>query len=66
MQNKKILPSQVYLPFIVKDLAKKMFFIGGRRQVGKTTLATSLIKNFKDNHPAYLNWDNEHRRWHIQ
>lgn len=41
-----------------QDLIKKMVFIGGPRQVGKTTLARQIIKN-KD---SYLNWDNvEHR-----
>ncbi len=34
-----------------------MVFLGGPRQVGKTTLAQNLIKNFHDGHPAYLNWD---------
>ncbi|MCB1177670.1 MAG: ATP-binding protein [Leptospiraceae bacterium] len=34
-----------------------MVFLGGPRQVGKTTLAQSLIKSYKDGHPAYLNWD---------
>lgn len=34
-----------------------MVFLGGARQVGKTTFAQSLIKNYKDRHPAYLNWD---------
>ncbi len=43
-----------------------MVFIGGPRQVGKTTLATSLIKNFHSNHPAYLNWDNDLSRKTIQ
>jgi predicted AAA+ superfamily ATPase len=46
-------------PLIASDLEKKMVFLGGPRQVGKTTLAQGLIKNFKDGHPAYLNWDNE-------
>lgn len=36
-----------------------MVFLGGPRQVGKTTLSTSLIKNFKDGHTGYLNWDTE-------
>ena len=36
-----------------------MVFIGGPRQIGKTTLAQSLIHNYKDNSPAYLNWDND-------
>jgi len=44
-------------PFIKEDLEKKMVFLGGPRQVGKTTLAQSLLKNFTDEHPAYLNWD---------
>ncbi len=42
---------------ILTDLKQKMVFLGGPRQVGKTTFAQGLIRNFKDNHPAYLNWD---------
>lgn len=53
------LPKRIYSDFIRKDLERKMVFIGGPRQVGKTTLATSFIKGYQDNHPAYLNWDNE-------
>ena len=30
-------------PDIVSDLAEKMVFVGGARQVGKTTLALSLL-----------------------
>lgn len=42
-------------PFIQKDLEKKMVFLGGARQVGKTTLAThELGKYYKTN---YFNWD---------
>ncbi len=38
---------------IIEDLKKKMVFIGGPRQVGKTTLSFSIApKNYK-----YLNWD---------
>lgn len=38
------------------DLAEKLVFVGGPRQVGKTTLALYLLgKNARD--PAYLNWD---------
>lgn len=54
-----ILPKRIYVASILKDLEKKMVFIGGPRQVGKTTLAISLIKNYKDGSLAYLNWDNE-------
>ncbi len=42
---------------IQQDLKEKMVFLGGPRQVGKTTLAQSLIKDYRDGHPAYLNWD---------
>lgn len=35
-----------------------MAFVGGPRQVGKTTLALSLLgKEATEQHPAYLNWD---------
>jgi predicted AAA+ superfamily ATPase len=38
--------------------ARKMAFIGGPRQVGKTTLALALLgKEADERHPAYLNWD---------
>jgi predicted AAA+ superfamily ATPase len=40
---------------VVKDLGKKMVFITGPRQVGKTYLAKSLQSNFKS--PVYLNYD---------
>lgn len=36
-----------------------MVFLGGPRQVGKTTLAQSLISNYRDGHPAYFNWDDD-------
>ncbi len=35
-----------------------MVFLGGPRQVGKTTFSQNQLKNYKDSHPAYLNWDN--------
>lgn len=45
---------------ILKDLNKKLVFIVGPRQVGKTWLAKELAKSFV--HPLYLNYDNaEHR-----
>lgn len=41
---------------IVDDLNEKMVFIGGARQVGKTTLAKNIIsKKFKASN--YYNWD---------
>ncbi|MFH1981445.1 MAG: ATP-binding protein [Pseudomonadota bacterium] len=41
---------------IVEDLREKMVFVGGPRQVGKTTLALSILQG-DETHPAYLNWD---------
>lgn len=47
-----------YLTKSVKsDLTHKMVFIGGSRQVGKTTFAISFLKDGNIEHPAYLNWD---------
>lgn len=49
---------QRYLADNIKhDLHKKMVFIGGPRQVGKTTLSKALEKNF-----TYLNWDESTHR----
>jgi hypothetical protein len=43
------------------DLRDKMIFVGGARQVGKTTFATELVApNFRGN--AYFNWDNRQDR----
>ncbi len=48
-------------PHLVADLKKKMVFVGGPRQCGKTTLARALMGRFKSS--AYFNWDfDEHRR----
>ncbi|MDO8519154.1 MAG: AAA family ATPase [Deltaproteobacteria bacterium] len=49
--------SRYLSPFIVEDLKEKMVFVGGPRQVGKTTMALSFLKNGNEEHPAYLNWD---------
>jgi uncharacterized protein len=41
-----------------RDVAKKMVFVGGPRQVGKTTMAQALLTDDR----GYLNWDvPEHR-----
>ena len=48
-------------PFIYKDLIKKMVFLGGPRQVGKTTLSKSL--GYDQLNPLeYFNWDNDEDR----
>lgn len=44
-------------PFIVEDLREKMVFVGGPRQVGKTTLCRNFVATHFSNH-AYFNWDN--------
>jgi len=41
---------------IIEDLNEKMVFLGGPRQVGKTTLALNILDG-DQRHPAYLNWD---------
>jgi predicted AAA+ superfamily ATPase len=47
--------------FIKKDLLKKMVFLGGPRQCGKTTLALSLLKP-SSIYSSYLNWDTDEDR----
>lgn len=47
-----------YLFSPIQDtLTKKMVFVGGPRQVGKTTLALQFLKPPSIQNPAYLNWD---------
>lgn len=48
-------------PFIQHDLSKKMVFIGGPRQVGKTTLSQALCHG-QFSQGIYLNWDNDNDR----
>lgn len=43
---------------VSETLRSRMAFVGGPRQVGKTTLALSLLAGGADErHPGYLNWD---------
>ena len=45
-------------PAVRESLKRHMAFVGGPRQVGKTTLALGLLgRNATEQHPAYLNWD---------
>jgi uncharacterized protein len=47
-----------YLKKIIdQNLQKKMVFIGGPRQVGKTTLALRYLTPSSVKNPSYLNWD---------
>jgi predicted AAA+ superfamily ATPase len=57
-------------PYIYNDLKKKMVFVGGPRQVGKTTMARGILDGFPEG-GRYFNWDyDEDRRdiiskkWH--
>jgi len=44
-------------PHVDAALSKKMVFIGGPRQVGKTTLSLSYLSPSSPSNPNYLNWD---------
>ena len=56
--SKKGFKMRYIIAFIRESLGKRAVFIGGPRQVGKTTLALSLIgAKAGPKHPAYLNWD---------
>jgi len=59
------MPKERYLTdAIFEDLKEKMVFVGGARQVGKTTFAVELLgKRFEK--PAYFNWDNRSDRREI-
>lgn len=48
------------------DLAEKMVFLSGPRQVGKTTLALALAGASDPRHPAYLSWDDVRARPRIR
>lgn len=48
---------------ILEDLKRKMVFLSGPRQVGKTTLARQVLEAASPHDPVYLNWDRpEHRK----
>ncbi|MDD5627531.1 MAG: AAA family ATPase [Elusimicrobia bacterium] len=61
---KPVRPLQRYLRRPVSaDLARKMVFVGGPRQVGKTTFALGLLGPRADeSHPAYQSWDSTQDR----
>lgn len=50
---------------IINDLHNKMVFIGGPRQVGKTTFAKNLLESWpesKESARRYFNWDDDEDR----
>ena len=56
----KMLKKRYLQSFIEEDLAEKMVFLGGPRQVGKTTLATEVIGH--NRRSQYYNWDKKDQR----
>lgn len=52
-----MLKNRYLTSFIIEDLKDKMAFVGGPRQVGKTTLCQNLVASHFRSH-AYFNWDN--------
>src|SRR3989338_1095684 len=48
-------------PFILKDLRKKMVFVGGPRQVGKTILSKSICHHYKTSRYLNLDLDSDRR-----
>jgi uncharacterized protein len=51
------LSNRYLYPYIKEDISSKMIFLGGPRQVGKTTLAVCFLKPPRAQRPNYLNWD---------
>ncbi|MGD2090672.1 MAG: ATP-binding protein [Candidatus Aminicenantes bacterium] len=56
-----MLKNRYLTKYIREDLAEKMVFVGGPRQVGKTTLATHIVSQYFKN-SAYFSWDNKQDR----
>lgn len=57
LYNSPMLKKRYLTPYVLEDLKEKMVFVGGPRQVGKTTLCRNLIASCFSNH-SYYNWDN--------
>jgi len=51
-------------PYVRADLHRKMVFVGGPRQVGKTTMAKNILAR-EDKGGRYLNWDYDEDRQDI-
>lgn len=59
------IPDRYLLQPVRDDLAEKMVFLGGPRQVGKTTFAKRLAATDYPGASDYLNWDNANDRLRI-
>ena len=53
----KHLEARYLEPAIGKFLEKRMVFVGGPRQVGKTTMCLRFLDPARIENPAYMNWD---------
>src|SRR5437762_1576388 len=62
--RRTLLKSRRYIePSVRDDLQSKMVFLGGPRQVGKTTVALRLLgPHATERHVAYFNWDDARDR----
>jgi predicted AAA+ superfamily ATPase len=60
-----MLKKRYLTPFVQEDLQEKMVFIGGPRQVGKTTLSTELLIEYYPK-VGYFNWDHQQDRKRIR
>src|SRR3989338_6701168 len=59
----KLMQARYIQKNVLQDVQNKLVFIGGPRQVGKTTFALHLLGIQKgQEHPGYLNWDFDHHR----
>ena len=56
-----MLKNRYLTKYILEDLSEKMVFVGGPRQVGKTTLAREFVAPHFGN-AAYYNWDSRKDR----
>ncbi len=61
MYNPGMLKERYLTQYILDDLKDKMVFVGGPRQVGKTTLCRDFVATHFTN-SAYFNWDNRSDR----
>jgi predicted AAA+ superfamily ATPase len=59
-----MLKNRYLTEYVHEDLVEKMVFVGGPRQVGKTTFATHIISQYFKN-SAYYSWDNKQDRQKI-
>ena len=62
MQNSRM---RYITTYVLEDLKRKMVFIGGPRQVGKTTLAKAILDNYFSESGRYFNWDFDEDRQDI-